>query len=147
MTTPRSPVTVPAQLRIDVGRPSPLTVQVTPVGEVDLATAHILLDSLLRVLREQASAILDIDLAGVTFLDCSGVSALVAARNVAAQAGRQVTVSNPRPIVRRVLELTGLLDAVTAPIDRPQPPRADHASKIGTAPATAPRPSHMMAAA
>lgn len=145
MTAPRSPVTVLTQLRVDVSRLSPLTVQVAPAGEVDLATSPMLREVLHRVLREQAPAILDVDLAGVAFFDCSGISALVAVRNAAAQAGGQVTVSNPRPIVRRVLELTGLLDTLTAPIDRPQPPRSDHPAPVSAAPATVMLP-HLMAA-
>jgi anti-anti-sigma factor len=133
MTTPHWPVTVLAQLRVDVNRLSPLTVQVAPTGEVGMGTSPMLREELDRVLREQAPAILDVDLAGVAFFDCSGISALVAVRNAAAQAGGQVTVSNPRPNVRRVLELTGLLDTLTAPVDRPQPPRSGHPAPASAA--------------
>jgi anti-anti-sigma factor len=59
-------------------------------GEVDLATAHLLRDGLLNVLREQALAIVDVDLAGVTFLDCTGISGLVAVRNATVHTGRQM---------------------------------------------------------
>jgi anti-anti-sigma factor len=113
-------VTALAQLSIDVSRPAPDTVRVAAIGEVDMATAHVLRDALLRELREQAPAVLDVDLAGVTFLDCSGINALVAVRNVAVQAERHVRVTDPQPIVRWLLDLTGLLDALTGPIDRPQ---------------------------
>jgi len=147
MTTPRSPVTVLTQLRIDVSRLSPLTVQVSPVGEVDLATAHVLRDVVLRVLREQTPAILDIDLAGVAFFDCSGIGVLIAVRHAAVQARGQVTVSNPRPIVRRILQLTGQLDALTAPTDRPQPPRSDHPTPAGPSATTVTALPQMMAAA
>jgi hypothetical protein len=59
-----------------------------------------------------------VDLARVTFLDCAGIGALVAGRNTAAGRGCGYTVVNPQRQVRRVLELTGVLTALTGP---PQP--------------------------
>jgi anti-anti-sigma factor len=147
MSTMLSPALT--QLHIDTSWPSPSTALVAVVGEVDLATAPILRDRLLGVLRKQAPAVLDVDLAGVTFLDCTGISALVAVRNAARRAGRQMRVSRPQPIVRRVLEVTGLLGVLTAPIDQPQPlpTRSEHLSRTGPNPATATQPPGMMAAA
>jgi hypothetical protein len=55
MSTTLSPVTALAQLHLDTSCPAPSTVRVTVVGEVDLATAHLLRDRLLGVLREQAA--------------------------------------------------------------------------------------------
>jgi anti-anti-sigma factor len=105
------------------------------VGEVDLATAHLLRDRLLGVLHEQAPAVVEVDLAGVTFLDCTGISVLVAVRNAAIRAGGQLRVANPQPIVRRVLELTGLLGVLTTAINRRPPTRSEHRS--ATRPPTA----------
>ena len=149
MSTTLSPVTALTQLHIDTSWPSLSTARVAVVGEVDLATAHLLRDRLLGVLREQSPAVLDVDLAGVTFLDCAGISALVVVRNAAIHTGRQMRVSHPQSIVRRVLELTGLLDVLTAPIDQPQPlpTRSGHPSGIGPSPATATQPPTMMVAA
>jgi anti-anti-sigma factor len=113
MSTKLSPVTALAQLRIDTSCPLPATARVAVVGEVDLATAPGLRDRLLSVLHEQNPAVLDVDLAGVTFLDCTGIGALVAVRNAAVHEGCQVRVCHPQPITRRVLEVTGLLDAFT----------------------------------
>jgi hypothetical protein len=58
-------------------------------------------------------------------------------------------VSHPQPIVGRVLEVTGLLDVLTAPIDQPQPQatRSGHPSGIGPSPATVTQPPSLMAAA
>jgi hypothetical protein len=64
MSTTLSPVTALTQLHLDTSWPSPSTALVAVVGEVDLATAHLLRDGLLNVLREQATAIVDVDLAG-----------------------------------------------------------------------------------
>jgi anti-anti-sigma factor len=90
-------------------------------GEVDLATTPVLRERLLRVLRDQRPDLLDVDLAGVTFLDCAGIGALVAVRNAALHAGGQLRVSHPQPIVRWVLKVTGLLGVVTAPTIAPAP--------------------------
>jgi anti-anti-sigma factor len=89
---------------------APDTARVTVVGEVDLATAPALRTALLRLLADHHPTALVVDLDAVTFLDCAGLSALVAARNAAIGTGRQVRVTNPQPIVRRVLDLTGLSD-------------------------------------
>jgi anti-anti-sigma factor len=121
-TTTRSPVTASAQLHIDTSHRSPTIASVAVAGEVDLATAPMLRERLLRVLRDQRPDLLDVDLAGVTFLDCPGISALVAVRDAALHAGRQMQISHPQPIVRWVLEVTGLLCMVAAPTIAPAPP-------------------------
>jgi len=60
----------------------------------------------------------------VTFLDCAGIGALVGVHNAAVHAGCQMRVSHPQPFVRRVLDLTGLLDVFTAATVEPSPPLA-----------------------
>ena len=133
MSTPLSPIPAPAPLHVTASYPSLSTATVAVIGEVDLATATTLRDVLLRVLREPTRVLLDVDLGGVAFLDCAGVGALVAGRNAAVGAGRQLRISRPRPIVRRVLDLTGLLGVLTAPIDQPQPTGSGHLCGMGTA--------------
>lgn len=149
MSTTLLPMTALAHLHFDISYPSPSTARVAVTGEVDLATSTALRDRLLRVLEEQNRVLLDVDLAGVSFLDCAGLSALVAVRNAAVQAGLQMRVSHPQPIVGRVLDLTGLLGAFTAPIDwpLPQPTGSGHLCRIGLSPATVTLPSSVMAAA
>jgi anti-anti-sigma factor len=120
-TTTFSPVTVSAQLHIGTSYPLGVTARVTVVGEVDLAATPVLRERLLRVLRDHRPDMLDVDLAGVTLLDCTGLGALVAVRNAAIRAGGQMRVSHPQPIVRRVLEVTGLLGVFTAPTTVPAP--------------------------
>lgn len=137
MSTTLSPVTALTPLHLDTRWPSASTALVTVAGEVDLATAHLLRDRLGGVLREHGLAALDVDLAAVTFLDCTGISALVAVRNAAIQAGCQMRITHPQPIVRRVLEVTGLLGVFTDPIDPPQPlpTGSERRSRIGLVPA------------
>jgi anti-anti-sigma factor len=146
MFTTLSPVTALAQPHLDTSWPAPSTVRVAVVGEVDLATAHLLRDRLLGVLREQAPAVLDVDLAGVTFLDCTGISALVAVRNAAMNTGRQVRVTHPQPIVRRVLDVTGLLGPLTAPIDQPLSTGSVNPAQLGRPTAATQLPGMMAAA-
>ncbi|GAA4456001.1 hypothetical protein GCM10023170_049990 [Phytohabitans houttuyneae] len=118
-TTTSSPVTALAQLHVDTTHLSAFTARVAVVGVVDLETTPLLRERLLRLLRDQRPDLLDIDLSGVTFLDCTGLSALIAVRNAAIQAGGQMRVSHPQPIVRRVLEITGVLGMFTAATTHP----------------------------
>jgi anti-sigma B factor antagonist len=76
-------------------------------GEVDLATAPELKESLLAAVASGATDIV-LDLSATDFLDSTGLSAVVAAyKRVRAHDGTmQVVVGNPR--VRRVFEITNL---------------------------------------
>ena len=111
--------------------PSPTVALITVVGEIDLATVSLFRDRLISVLHDKTHAVIDVDLAGVSFLDCAGIGALVGVRNIAVHAGRQVAHLQPAP--RRVLELTELLNALTAPIDHSeQRPRIRSSSQCST---------------
>jgi anti-anti-sigma factor len=96
---------------------SPGTVVVAVAGEVDMATASALHAALVDALTTYPSTVVDIDLSQCTFLDCSGIRVLVAARVTAQASGRQMWARYPQRLVRTVLELTGLLDVFTAPND------------------------------
>jgi anti-anti-sigma factor len=135
MLTSFSPVS--PQLRIDTTYPSPDTAWAAVVGEVDLATARLLRDGLLTVLREHPPAVLNVDLSGTTFLDCAGVGALVAVYHAAVQVDCQMRVTGARPIVHRVLHLTGLLSILTAAADQAQRPvmNPENPSRVGFNPA------------
>jgi len=141
MFTTLSPVAALAQLHIDIRTPSPTTVCFVVIGEVDLATAGVLRARLLGVLHDQAPEVIDVDLAGVRYLDCAGLGALAAAHIAATHTECLLWVTHPQPIVHRILQLTGLLDLLTAPNDQPprQPVRSGY--RPGHAP-PAPRPSH-----
>jgi anti-anti-sigma factor len=146
MSTTLSPVTALAQLHLHTSYPSPSTARVTVIGEIDMATASALSDRLLDVLQEQTPAVLDVDLAGVTFLDCTGISAIVAVRKAAVRAGRGMRISNPQPVVRRVLDVTGLLGVFTAPFTKLNPVGSGHPCGVGLTPMTATQPSSVLAA-
>jgi len=78
-------------------------------GEVDLAVV----DELLEIARGGLSAApaLCVDLRDVTFIDSTGLGALVLIRNEARDAGRPMRVINVPRAVHRLLTLTGLEDA------------------------------------
>jgi anti-sigma B factor antagonist len=87
-------------------------VRVAVAGVIDLSTATLLRERLHEAIGRQPGR-LAVDLAGVTFMDSSGVAELVRAHQLAA--GRQVTLTvvNCEPMVSRVLQLTGVWPLLT----------------------------------
>jgi anti-anti-sigma factor len=84
------------------------TVCVTGHGEIDATTVGTLTHTLDTVLRQERPDHIDVNLAEVTFMDSSGINALVACRAQAEPKGCRITISHPRPMVRRVLQATGV---------------------------------------
>jgi anti-sigma B factor antagonist len=80
-------------------------------GEVDMATAPALRSALMG-----AAGPLTVDLAGMTFIDASGLRVLAGAAGRARREGSEVVLRDPSPQVLRVLELTRLLGAFTIEI-------------------------------
>jgi anti-anti-sigma factor len=78
------------------------------VGEVDLATAGQLNSEIVRTLTEQRPSRLEIDLAGVAFLDSTGINVLTTTLRTAREAGCELVVTNPRGPIARVLAITGV---------------------------------------
>lgn len=81
---------------------------VTVSGELDLASA----DDFLAEVTEAAGdgAVLVLDLAGVSFMDSTGLGALIKVRNRLVDRGGEITLTAVSPAVERVLELTGMSD-------------------------------------
>jgi anti-sigma B factor antagonist len=73
-------------------------------GEVDLATAPQLAQCLTAITDRDVR----VDLSAVTFLDSSGVSALVAGSRALTAGGHRLRTFGERDNVRRVLEISGL---------------------------------------
>ena len=65
-----------------------------------------------NTLRWHTPRALQVDLSRVEFLDCAGISGLLACQAEAAAIGCRLTVCHPRPIVARILRLTGTLDTL-----------------------------------
>ena len=79
----------------------------TVSGEIDIASAPVLREQLLGLLRPHASRIV-IDLSGVTFCDASGLAVLVAASRRAGLLDGVLRLAAPARPVATVLGLTGL---------------------------------------
>ncbi|MGQ0775643.1 MAG: STAS domain-containing protein [Pseudonocardiales bacterium] len=86
---------------------------VVVAGEVDLATAPRLRQTILDLLAEDPPREIRVDLAEVSLLDSTGVFVLIDTYKRAKSRGVPLTVENPQPIVRRVLEICGLLEILT----------------------------------
>ena len=95
-------------------------------GALDIATTP----RLVRTLRESQShaRLVVLDLRELTFMDCSGVHAIVDASRRARRAGRRLVVLRGRPHVDRLFWLTGTSDAVDvvddAPVEGEEPARS-----------------------
>lgn len=88
-------------------RPGPVISTVEVGGELDIATGPRLSEGVEFLLRAREARLV-LDLAGVTFIDCAGLSALLAIRRVARSLGGSVSVVEASPCVRRLVRLTGL---------------------------------------
>ncbi len=87
---------------------------VTVVGELSLAEAPILERHLADLLDKAPSTVV-VDLAGVDFIDSTGLSVLVRAQQRASESGVGFGVQNPRAQAHRLLTLTGLEERLTMP--------------------------------
>lgn len=81
------------------------TVEVT--GELDLASVDELRELALDIF---ATGALDfrLELSGVTFIDSTGIGAIVGLANHASDVGGVLTIHNPSPQALRVIELGGI---------------------------------------
>ena len=76
-------------------------------GEIDMSTAEEL-DSAFQQVRDGTSDLL-LDLRGITFMDSTGISAVVGVHQSLEREGRRLLVATSDP-VSRVFEITGLLE-------------------------------------
>jgi len=78
-------------------------------GDLDTETGPLLLDAGRQALTDFVNT-LRIDLSEVTFMDSSGLNALIGIRNLAL-ARHTLIVDHPSAKVRRIFEVTGLTQA------------------------------------
>jgi anti-anti-sigma factor len=79
-------------------------------GEVDIATVEEFLTEADACLGDGVE-VCEIDLGAVTFIDSSGLGALVRIRNTAHDRGKAVLLTNVPDSVTRLFEVTGLAEA------------------------------------
>lgn len=76
-------------------------------GQLDISNASILERALNAAVADDPRAIV-FDLAGLEFMDSAGISVLVRARSEVGE----VSLRNPTPVVRRLIEITGLSEVL-----------------------------------
>jgi anti-sigma B factor antagonist len=90
-------------------------VVVALVGECDLAGREELTSILLAAVAGADQVV--VDMAGVTFLDSSGLHGLIVAYHAATDAGRRLYVVNAGPATATVLDVSGVGDLLSPPHD------------------------------
>jgi anti-sigma B factor antagonist len=91
-------------------------VVVRPAGEVDVTVSLIFEDALMDAVGGGARHVV-VDLELLTFLDSSGVHALVKGYHAANAAGSRLTIRNATGVVARVLAITGVAEALGLTMD------------------------------
>ena len=82
-------------------------------GELDASTTWELPHHLIG----PPGSLVVVDLAGLTFIDSSGLGAILTARQRVMNDGGSLVVCRPKPGVLRVLEITGLVDTLVTEWD------------------------------
>ena len=75
-------------------------------GDLDLGTERDLVDFLVS-LSAASECPVEVDLSGVDFIDSSGLKALLTARRLLLERDSTLSLVNPSPCARRLLDLTG----------------------------------------
>jgi anti-sigma B factor antagonist len=88
------------------------SVVITVAGELDLATRPDLCDYVHHILNIHADTVI-IDLAGITFIDACGLSALIVLRRHARDLGTLLLLAEAPPVVLRLIKLTDLEGSFT----------------------------------
>ncbi|MCA1711466.1 MAG: STAS domain-containing protein [Actinobacteria bacterium] len=98
-------------LRVTATAAGPTTV-LRLAGDLDLATAGQLRGKLLEVLDTADVRRLVLDLAGLDFMDVTGLNVIVDAHDLLRSDGGALALRSPRPMVLRMLKLLALDEVV-----------------------------------
>jgi anti-anti-sigma factor len=115
-----------APFTAEARRPDASTWVVTVSGELDLATAP-QLEAVFEALEPSPDARVLLDLEAVTFLDSSGIRALVRAKRRLDGIGAPLLIGAVSPAARQVLEISGVLAVLSEPPGDAQADQADQA--------------------
>lgn len=120
-------------------------------GELDVTTVNGFRALLVDTITRQKPARVVVDMMHVTFMDSTGIGALVVGYNTARDVGADFIIRNPSPFVLRQLHITGLTDVfglpsstesanrrATSPVG---PKNAQRADRTPPRPPTSRRPS------
>jgi anti-anti-sigma factor len=78
-------------------------------GDLDLASAEVF-EGRVRDLLEAGAMLVVIDVSGVNFVDSAGLRSLIKVDQLAASHDAVIKLEGLTPTLRRLLELTGLID-------------------------------------
>ena len=107
-------------MALDIQRSAPLTTEIRGsrdhalvllAGELDASTAGGLYEEFARLSREEVVHVA-LDLTALEFIDSTGISAIIAEHKRTASAGGELIILTPHRNVRRVFEVTGLMDVL-----------------------------------
>lgn len=88
------------------------TICMAVIGKIDLRTTRHLERTLAAALASDARVI-TVDLSATTFCDCAGINTLLTAYHHAQARNVRYRITNPRRVVRRVLDVLNLDDVLT----------------------------------
>lgn len=117
-------------MALDVRRSAPLITEIRGSqghalvllsGELDASTAGGLYEELARLSREGIVHVA-LDLTALEFIDSTGISVIIAEHKRTVSAGGELIILTPHRNVRRVFEVTGLLDVLDVLPHAPSPP-------------------------
>ena len=81
--------------------------RLTPIGELDLATAPILERAFHAVQPDQTAEMLVVDLTRLTFMDSSGINLLARLHDLCEHADR-LRIINGSPAAERIIDISGM---------------------------------------
>ena len=90
-------------------------VEIVVAGEVDSSNFVGLQDELVRLAAVPGDTLCTVDLAGVSFMDSSGLRALLLGQRAMTDAGKTMVIVGVSDSVRRLFEITGLLERFGLP--------------------------------
>ena len=90
-------------------------VEISPAGEIDVENAYEIKEAVAAKLAAGRPERIELDMHGVNFIDSVGISALVAAFQLASVSGVKLVVTRPSRFAHRQLWVTGLLGLFGAP--------------------------------
>jgi anti-anti-sigma factor len=99
-------------VQIDVDLANPTDVAVVVHGELDIAGAARLRETITAVLNSREARTVGLDLHGLTFIDSTGIGTLVVAQRICAQVGVRLRVTAVSPFAARVLSVAGVSEAL-----------------------------------
>jgi anti-anti-sigma factor len=90
-------------------------VEVSPSGEIDVENAYEIREAVASQLGAKHLSRIELNMQNVTFIDSVGISALVAAFQLASVSGVKLVVTRPSKFAHRQLWVTGLLGLFGGP--------------------------------